>query len=348
MKLGIIGLHQSGKSTIFSALTGARGEDMGQKASRAGQRIGTVRVVDERVDFLTKIYSPKKTTYAQVEYLLPSKIPTASPSKSEDIVWNQVRVCDALIHVIRNFQGMGGPMPTPEEDFWRLEEEMILNDLVVAEKRIERIDLDNKRGKKRDEEEYSLIKLCKEVLEKNQPLRVSMDLASEPALRGFTFLSAKPQLVITNNDDEDESLPEWTLRPEMLEMLAVRGRLEMEIATMSPEEAEEFLEAYHIEKSALDRVIRGSYSLLDLLSFFTVVNEEVRAWTITRGTPALEAAGAVHSDMKKGFIRAEVLPFEHLKAYGSFQEAKKQGHVRLEGKEYTVQDGDIINFRFNI
>ena len=346
MKLGVIGLPQSGKSTIFAALTGARGEDMAQKASRTDQRIGTVRVVDERVDFLTKIYSPKKTTYAQVEYLLPSQIPTAaSPSKSEDVIWNQVRVCDAFIHVIRNFQDIGGPMPTPEEDFWRLEEEMILNDLVVAEKRIERIDLDSKRGKKGDEEEYSLIKLCKEILEKNQPLRLRIELASEPALRGFTLLSAKPQLVIINNDDEDESLPEWTLRPEML---AVRGRLEMEITSMSPEEAEEFLEAYHIEKSALDRVIKSSYSLLNLISFFTVVNEEVRAWTITRGTPALEAAGAVHSDMKKGFIRAEVLPFEHLKAYGSFQEAKKLGHVRLEGKEYTVQDGDIINFRFNI
>jgi GTP-binding protein YchF len=348
MKLGLTGLPQSGKSTIFTALTGARGEDKLQKSTRTDQRIGTVRVADERVNFLTEIYRPKKTTYAQVEYLLPSEISTGTPSKAENAIWNQLRVCDALIHVIRNFQSPGGIAPSPENDFWRLEEEMILNDLVVVEKRIERMELDSKRGQKPDEGEYSLIKSCREFLENNQPLRMSPALASEPVLKGFTFLSAKPQLVVINNADEDESLPEWRIKPEMLEMLVVRGSLEMEIISMPPEEAEEFLVEYHIEKSALDRVIKGSYTLLNLISFFTVLNEEVRAWTITRGTPALEAAGAVHSDMKKGFIRAEVLPFGYLKEYGSFQEAKKAGHVHLEGKEYTVQDGDIINFRFNV
>ena len=348
MKLGITGLPQSGKSTIFAALTGARGEDKFQGSPRTDQRIGTVRVADERVDVLTKIYKPKKTTFAQVEYLLPSEISTDTPSKSENLIWNQLRVCDALIHVIRNFQPPGGPAPTSENDFWRLGEEMVLNDLVVTEKRIERLEQDRKKGKKPEEAEYSLIKSCRELLENNQPLRMRPDLASAPALKGFTFLSAKPQLVIINNADEDESFPEWKEKPETLEMLIVRGSLEMEISAMTPEEAEEFLVEYHIEKSALDRVIKSSYTLLNLISFFTVLNEEVRAWTITRGTPALEAAGAVHSDMKKGFIRAEVLPFGYLEEYGSFQEAKKAGHVHLEGKEYTVQDGDIINFRFNI
>ncbi|MEE9610819.1 MAG: DUF933 domain-containing protein [Desulfatiglandales bacterium] len=348
MKLGITGLPQSGKSTIFAALTGARGEDKYQKSTRTDQRVGTVWVADERVDFLTEIYKPKKTTYAQVEYLLPSEISTGTPSKAENAIWNQLRVCDALIHVIRNFQSPGGIASSPENDFWRLEEEMILNDLVVVEKRIERIELDTKRGQKPDQEEYSLIKSCSEFLENNQPLRIRPELASAPVLKGFTFLSAKPQLVIINNADEDESLPGWQSKPELLEMLVVRGSLEMEINAMPPEEAEEFLVAYHIEKSALDRVIKSSYTLLNLISFFTVLNEEVRAWTITKGTPALEAAGTVHSDMKKGFIRAEVLPFEHLEEFGSFQEAKKAGHVHLEGKEYAVQDGDIINFRFNI
>jgi ribosome-binding ATPase YchF (GTP1/OBG family) len=185
-------------------------------------------------------------------------------------------------------------------------------------------------------------------LEENQPIRSNAELSEAPGLRGFTFLSAKPQLIIINNDDEDESLPAWKSEPEVSEMLVVRGRLEMEIASMAPEEAEEFLVAYHIEKSALDRVIRSSYNVLNCISFFTVINEEVRAWTITAGTPALEAAGTVHSDMKKGFIRAEVLSFDNLEKYGSFQEAKKAGDVRLEGKEYAVQDGDIIQFRFNI
>lgn len=347
MKFGILGLPQSGKYTIFSALTGARGEGDAQKGSRSGQRIGAVRVADERVDFLTEIFKPKKTTYAQVEYLLPSEIATSAVSKSESAIWNQVRVCDALIHVVRNFNLPGGIAPTPEADFWRLEEEMILSDLLVAEKRIERIELDRKRGKKPNEEEYSLIKSSRAFLENNEPLRLKPHLASAPALRGFTFLSAKPQLLIINNDDEDEEWPDWTLKPEKIERLVVRGRLEMEIASMPPEEAEEFKIAYNIEKSALDRVIKSSYELLNLISFFTVLNEEVRAWTITSGTPALDAAGTVHSDMKKGFIRAEVLSFEHLKEYGSFPEAKKAGQVRLEGKEYIVQDGDIINFRFN-
>ncbi len=348
MKLGIIGLPQSGKSTIFAALTGARGEDGTLKTSLKDQRIGVVRVADERVDLLSKLLKPQKTTYARVEYLLPSEIATGAAFKSENVIWNQVRPCDALIHVVRNFETAGGMPPSPEEDFWRLEEEMILYDLMVAEKRIERIELDDKRGKKPDKEEYSLLHSCQDLLENSQPLRIKPELASAPALRGFTFLSAKPQLIIVNNDDEDEAIPAWKATPEKLEMLLVRGRLEMEIAAMSPEEAEEFLVAYHIEKSALDRVIMSSYSLMNLISFFTVVHDEVRAWTITSGTSALNAAGTVHSDMEKGFIRAEVLSFEHLKQHGSFQEAKKAGDVHLEGKEYIVQDGDVISFRFNI
>lgn len=305
-------------------------------------------MADERVDLLTDTYKPQKTTFAQVEYLLPSEIAADASSRSENAIWNQARVCDALIHVLRNFQAPGGVEPTFEEDFWRLEEEMILNDLVVAEKRIERIALDGKRGKKPDETEHSLVRSGKDLLEDGQPIRVNPELASAPELRGFTFLSAKPQLIIVNNDDEDESSPEWKSKPEDLDIMVVRGRLEMDIASMSPEEAEEFKVAYHIEKSALDRVIKHSYNLLNLISFFTVLNEEVRAWTIIKGTPALEAAGTVHSDMQKGFIRAEVLAFEHLKSYGSFQDAKRAGVVHLEGKEYMVEDGDIINFRFNI
>ncbi|MFC1819500.1 DUF933 domain-containing protein [Thermodesulfobacteriota bacterium] len=343
MKLGIIGLPQSGRSTVFAALTGARGEES-LKSSRKDKRIGTVRVMDGRVDFLSGIYKPIKTTYAQVEYLLPSEV----SSGSESLTWNQARVCDALIHVVRNFPDAGGEGPKPEEDFQPLEEEMTLNDLIVAEKRIERIELDLKRGKKPDADEYSLVKSCKELLESGQPLRMRHELASAPELKGFTFLSAKPQLIIINNDDEDELMPEWEQRPTGLEMIVVRGRLEMEISSMSPEDAEEFMVGYNIRTSALDRVITGSYKVLNLISFFTVLNEEVRAWTIKDGSPAVEAAGTVHSDMQKGFIRAEVLPFDKLQEYGSFKEAKKAGDVRLEGKEYIVQDGDIINFRFNV
>ena len=346
MKLGIIGLPQCGKTTIFTALTGARGEETGQKKSRTDQRIGTVRKADHRVDFLSRLWKPKKITYAQVEYLFPSEVPGGKPSDSA--LWNQIRPCDALIHVLRNFASPGGMAATPEADFWTLEEEMILGDLLVAEKRLERIALDSKRGNPPDPDEETLVTACRDLLDKGLPIRTDQELARAPALRGFTFLSGKPRLVIMNNEDEDESLPEWKKRPENTEMMVVRGRLEMDIASMAPEEAEEFLVEYHIEESALDRVIESSYRLMNLISFFTVLNEEVRAWTIAKGSPALEAAGAVHTDMKRGFIRAEVLSFEDLREYGSFQEAKKAGHVRLEGKEYIVQDGDVINFRFNV
>lgn len=348
MKFAITGLPQSGKSTIFYALTGARGADKVREVSLTDQVIGTVRVADKRIALLERLYRPKKTTHAQVEYLLPSKVPSGTQLRLENVFWNQVRVGDALIHVIRNFQTPGGIPATPESDYRRLEEEMVFHDLMVIEKRIERIKLDKKKGKKQDEEEEALLNACLNLLENNRPLRSDPELAVTPALKGFAFLSAKPQLVVINNDDEDESLPEWKSRPEVSEMMVVRGRLEMEIASMAPEEAEEFLVAYHIETSALDRIIRSSYDILKCISFFTVSNEEVRAWTITEGASAIEAAGTVHSDMKKGFIRAEVLSFENLEKYGSFQEAKRAGDVRLEGKEYTVRDGDIIHFRFNI
>ena len=215
-------------------------------------------------------------------------------------------------------------------------------------KRIERIEADLKRGKKPDEEEHRLILACKELLEKGMPLRTDAELAKSPILKGFTFLSAKPQLIIVNNDEDNETLPEWSSGLSNQGIQAVRGRLEMEIAEMSIEDASEFLTEYNIKESVLDRIIRSSYEILNLISFFTVGDDEVKAWTIKKETKALEAAGEIHSDIQKGFIRAEVLSFGHLKQYGTFPEAKKAGQVRLEGKEYRIQDGDIINFRFNV
>ncbi len=348
MKLGIIGRPQSGRSTVFSALTGARSNKEARGSSRTDTRIATIMVYDERLDFLSDMYKPKKTTYAKIEYLLPSEIPSSSPSKSESGIWSQVRICDALLHVARNFKGLDGASPSSEQAFRNLEEDMILSDLAVAEKRIERLDLDRKRGRKPEGEEYSLVKSCRELLDKGQPIRSITELASNPVLKGFTFLSAKPMLVIINNDDEDEALPQWDQMPDGVERMAVRARLEEDIASMSPEEAEEFLEAYNIRESVLDRIIKSSYRLLNRVSFFTVGSDEVKAWPISAGTPAVEAAGTVHSDMEKGFIRAETLSFDDLKTCGTFQAAKKAGLVRLEGKEYEVKDGDIIDFRFNV
>jgi GTP-binding protein YchF len=350
MRLGIIGLPQSGKSTIFKALTGARGIKGKERTKRGDQLIATVNVPDERVDYLTELCKPKKTIYAQVEYLLPPKIVDSDHAKreKENIIFNAVRTCDGLIHVVKNFQLFGGPSPTPEEDFFKMESEMILSDLMVAEKRIERIKSDENKGKDINIEELSLLKRCKDILSEDRPLRDDTEIATSALLKGFTFLSAKPMLVISNNSDEDEEPPKMPHIPNSIGVMVVRGKLEMEIEEMGPEEAKEFLSAFHIESSLLDRVIKRSFAVSNLISFFTVVENEVRSWTVTKGTSAIEAADLIHSDMKKGFIKAEVLAYDQLARYGNFSEAKKDGHLKLEGKEYQVQDGDIIRFRFSV
>jgi len=350
MKLGIIGLPQSGKTTIFKALTGARGIKGEERIRKGDQLIVAVNVRDERVDYLKDLFKPKKTVYSQVEYLLPPRIADSDQGtrEKENVIFSAVRTCDGLVHVVKNFQLFGGPPPTPEEDFFKLESEMILSDLVVAEKRIQRIESDEKKGKEISAEELFLLRRCRDILSEERPLRDKTEMATSPLLKGFTFLSAKPMLLIANNSDEDEDLPEMPHIPENIEVMVVRGKLEMEIGEMEPDEAEEFLSAFHIESSLLDRVIKRSLAVSNLISFFTVVENEVRAWTITKGTPAIEAADLIHSDMKKGFIRAEVLPYEQLVKYESFSDAKKDGHLRLEGKEYAVQDGDIVKFRFSV
>ncbi len=348
MKLGIFGAPASGKSTIMAALTGARGENEENRHPHGDTEIVMVTVPDDRIDFLSDLYHPKKTTYAKIEYMLPVATPAGPAPKSDSGIWNHLRTCDALVHVLRNFTGMGGIPPTPEKDLNDLEDEMIVADMAVIEKRLERLQLDRKRGKKPEPGEEELLEACSRLLEKGIPLRTDPELAGNPLLRGFTFLSAKPMLVIVNNDDEDENAPDWEKPLPEVETMVVRGRLEKDIAAMTPEEAAEFIEAYHIQESALDRVIASSFRLLKRICFFTVGPDEVKAWPIRAGTKALEAAGAVHTDIMKGFIRAEVVSYQDLKDQGNFQEAKKSGRVRLEGKEYPVNDGDIITFRFNI
>ncbi|MBU2551149.1 MAG: YchF family ATPase [Proteobacteria bacterium] len=343
MKLGFIGQTGAGKSTIFEALTGCAFEN-----GRNGQaRIGTVPVPDERVDSLSRLYQPKKTTYAKVEYLLPAPAEPSAKSKDPQI-WNRVRDCDALIHVVRNHNGLGFEAPRAWDDLRELDEELTFADLVSVEKRLERLAADRKRGKPEQAEEAALLTECQGHLETDQPLRRRPDLAGAPLLRSFAFVSAKPTLVLFNNADEDEEPPRNLKSDVLEESLVIRGKLERELAEMPEDEAAEFLEQFNIAASARDRVIERSYRLLGLISFFTVGDDEVRAWTIRRGTPAADAAEVIHSDIKKGFIRAEVVAYDDLMAAGSIAEARKRGAVRLEGKTYEVQDGDVIEFRFNV
>lgn len=345
MRLGIVGLPGSGKLTIFQALTGSKVEQGAHK----GSHIATVQVPDQRVDALNGLFKPEKTVFARLEYLLPSGTRSYVPDgRSDESFWSEARPCDALIHVVRNFHQPGGEDPHPRDDVLKLETDMIFADLVVVERRIERLDQDKKRGKESDAEERQLVEACLSMLEAQNPLRDDSGLATAYQLKGYTFLSAKPLLLLFSNDDEDKGLPAWDGSPELSNALVIRGKLEMELSELPPEEAAEFSAVYQIEGFARDRVIRHSCDVLGLISFFTVVNNEVRSWMIPGGSPALEAADVIHSDMKRGFIRAEVIAYEDLTAAGSYQKAKKEGKVRLEGKTYIVQDGDIITFHFNV
>jgi hypothetical protein len=218
----------------------------------------------------------------------------------------------------------------------------------MVEKRLERLETDKKRGKKIDAEELSLITQCLKHLENEVPLRKMPELAVAPALRGFAFMSAKPMMVLFNNADDDDAMPDIPAVTSAEHCMVIKAKLEQELIRMTEDEARDFLTEFNITAAATDRVIQMSYSLLGLMSFFTVGEDEVRAWTIRRGTSALDAAEVIHSDIKKGFIRAEIISYKDLMDAGNQAEARKRGTFRLEGKTYEVQDGDIINFRFNV
>jgi GTP-binding protein YchF len=336
MKIGIIGLPMAGRLTVFEALT----RQAGDPGSRSEDRLAVVRVPDERVDILSRMFEPQKTIYAQVEYLLPG----VGSQKREQNPWLPVKECEALIHVVRNH----GAERRPPADFTAVDQELILSDLVQVEKRLERLELDHRRGKKMNPEEHQLLSDCRKLLESEIPLRHRPEMADAKLLRGFTLLTAKPMLAVFNNEEDDPAVPEIGEVAGRERCLVLRGRLEQDLSRMSPEEVGDFMAEYDIGASAMDRVIRLSYEVLGLASFFTVGSDEVRAWTIRQGTPAVEAAGVIHTDIQKGFIRAEVIAYDDLMAAGSMAEARRRGTVRLEGKTYVVADGDIINYRFNV
>ncbi len=347
MKLGITGLGRAGKTTVFNALTGRSGESV-PPGGQAVPALGVVAVPDPRVDWLSDLYHPRKTTYAQITYMDLQGIPGMADNKSEymSLLLTHMRPMDALIMVVRNFRDPVLGTPDPARDLRELEDEFLIADLASVEKRLEKLDAELKRGKKPTGTEKELLEKCAEILNGEHPLRTRPDLANAPELRGYTFLSAKPLLVIVNNSDEDDAMAPVSLRS--AEAIVVRGKLEMELAQLSSGEAESFMQDFGITESALDRVIKSSFALLDQITFLTVGEDEVRAWTIAGDTHAVEAAGAIHSDIQRGFIRAEVVAYEDLKKAGDYAAARKQGTVRLEGKNYPVQDGDVINFRFNV
>jgi GTP-binding protein YchF len=347
MKLGIIGLARSGKTTIFNALTKRTGESV-PPGGHTVPVLGAVSVSDFRLDWLSEFYKPKKTTHAQVTYLDLQGLPGLLESHQEymSLLLTHMRPVEAFLMVVRNFSDPSLGPPDVGHDFRELEDEFIIADLGTVEKRLEKIAAEQKKGKKSFGPEKDLLESCLEVLNNGSPLRANPELMAAPEARGFTFLSAKPLLVVVNNSDDDDRLPDTSF--EHAEAMVVRGRLEMEMGQLSEAEAIAFRQDFGLSGSVLDRVVAASYALLRLAIFFTVGDDEVRAWTIPGNLPAVESAGVVHTDMQKGFIRAEVVAFEDFHRAGDMAAARKLGLVRLEGKTYPVRDGDIINFRFNV
>ncbi len=358
MEVGIMGLTASGKSTVFGLLTG-QGADAA--AARHGSvQVGIARVPDPRLDALSAMYRPEKTTPASVRYV---DVPGIPEEHRREAAFNlpELRAVDALMVVIRAFDNDAVPHPMgsidPLRDIRHIEEEFILQDLLVTERRLERIGRDlGKRRVPELEREAEVLEHCRAVLEGERPLRTEIfSEQEEKILRGFTFLSLKPMLVVVNVGEDRVSeetfggagWEEWLGRPRTA-FTHVCATLEGELAQLDGTDAEAFMADFGITDRALDRVIRESYRLLGSISFFTVGSDECRAWSVRTATPAVEAGGVIHSDIQRGFIRAEVVPYDTLIEAGSLSACRQHGTLRLEGKTYPVRDGEVVHFRFNV
>lgn len=357
MHVGIIGLPASGKTAVFQALTGATSPGM-----RAGGK-GETRIVpvpDARLHALAAMYHPRKETPATVAFVDPQVTGQRGARYVESLV-SLMRDADALAHVVRAFANPAVPHAHGSvdavRDFYALHNELLLADLAVVEKRLERLTKDVQKVKHPDlDSEYALLQRCQAALEAGQPLRhVALTEAERTRLRGFGLLTSKPQLVVLNLDEAhiDAAAPEVErFRAQVqypdLEVMPLYAQIESEIAQLPPDEAKSFVREMGLHASGQARFIRASYALLGLCSFFTVGEKEVRAWTIPRGTLAPQAAGVIHSDLQRGFIRAEVVHYDDLIACGSLARAREAGKLRVEGKEYEVQDGDVLLIRFNV
>ncbi|HEV8308039.1 MAG TPA: DUF933 domain-containing protein [Methylomirabilota bacterium] len=354
MKIGLIGFPGSGKTTLFNLLTGA-GAAVARRASRGELHVGVARVPDDRLTRIARLFSPERVVFASVEVV---DLVGFDRGERAGLDVADLRSADALIHVIRAFPSpvLGEP-PDPVRDATALEEELILADLEVVERRLEKLATGLKRKATEVElREQALLGRLKGPLEEGMPLRAHTLAPDEGrTLRGFQFLSLRPILHCLNLAEADirrrdellGALSEMAKRPATL-VGWVSAAVEAEVAALPEDEQRAFLEALGLPEPALHRLIRDAYTLLGLVSFFTVGDDEVRAWTIPAGATALEAAAAVHSDLARGFIRAEVIAWDELLEAGSLAEARRRGVLRLEGKEYPVQDGEICHIRFNV
>jgi len=354
MRLGIIGLPQSGKTTVFNALTRGH-QPLTTSGGRFDVHTGVVDVPDRRVDCLSELFKPKKTIYAKVTYADIAGLEGSQSAISGQLL-NMLTQMDGLLHVVRCFDDVNVPHPlgsvNPLRDIATMDAELLLNDMISVERKQERLAEERKKGGGRDraviEREAVLFERFKDALSREIPLReIDLTAEEEKTLAGFGFLTRKPLLVLLNLH-EGQDMPPVEYPHTHSNQATLQGKLEMEIAQLPAEDVEVFMSEYGIAELGLARIIRLSYDLLGLISFFTVGSDEVRAWTIHYGSSAYEAAGEIHTDLQKGFIRAEVIPYDELIALGGLNEAKTKGRLRLEGKEYVVHDGEIVHIRFNV
>jgi len=360
MRIAIIGLSNSGKTTVFNALTGMNIEATVYATASGEPNMGVVKVPDPRIDTLSDMFKPKKTTNATIEYIDYIGL-TKGDLKQNRKVFDLIKDVEAIVHVVRAFEDESVVHPLGNIDASRdvdtLELELVFGDLDLVEKRLERMEeSQKKRGKKPDESEKKLLIKCKEALMKETALRdVEFTEEELKTMRALQFMSTIPKVVVLNIGEKDlgsdnASVLESTIREShnSIPVLSLCGKVEMEIAQLPPEEKGLFLEDMGIKEPASNKLINACYQMLGLISFLTVGEDEVRAWTIREGTDAVTAAGKVHSDIARGFIRAEIISYEDFISSGSMHTAREKGLLRLEGKTYEVKDGDIINFRFNV
>lgn len=361
MKIGIIGLPNSGKTTVFNALTGGNAATAAYSSGQLEPNIATVKVPDARLTVLAQMYHPKKVTPADVQYIDVGGL--SGERKGGGLppaLLNYISQVDALLHVVRAFEDASVPHPEgtvdPHRDIETVDLELMFSDMAIIERRLQRLEPEIKKmaGKEREQRQIERDALARlqAGLEQNIPIR-DQELSDEEAklLRGYQFLSAKPVLVVINIGEEQlgQDIAATIAYPHhKAAVTQLAGKVEAEIAQLDAEDARLFLADLKIDQPARDRVIAESYRLLGLISFLTAGPDEVRAWPIRRNTTAVEAAGEIHSDIQRGFIRAEVVAFDDLVAAGSMAEARKRGLVRMEGKTYIVQDGDICTFLFNV
>ena len=352
MKIAVTGKPFVGKTTIFRALTRAA-ED---HHAIDKPNIGTVKVPDRRINYLSEVFQPKKTTYAELIFTdIAGFEKTATSLEKQPEMLNQLKTAEALSVVCKLFDQDANFSTVQDIEEW--ESELLLSDLQTIENRLERIYKSSKGKKLRlHEEEKKLLLTCKETIESGTPLRaLKLTGTEKKLLSGFQMLSIKPVIVIYNiadnwlgkSESELPNISKLQAYPNMA-VTSICGEVELEIAQLDESERIEFMKGMDIEEPGLNKFIQASYGLLGLISFFTVGKDEVKAWTVKKNTEALNAAGEIHSDIERGFIRAEIISYEDFKNCGSMSEGKKKGLVRLEGKKYVIQDGDIINFRFNV